>query len=54
MAHDDSSPNVDAEPDLVPTFVGSMKILSYPEAAVVDVERTIMLGTCFIFPLNII
>jgi hypothetical protein len=35
---DDTSPN--AEADLMPTFVDSMRIFPCPEVAVVDVEHT--------------
>jgi hypothetical protein len=37
---DDTSPNVDAGVDVIPTFKDSMRIMMCPEVTVVDAEHT--------------
>jgi hypothetical protein len=47
-APDDSSPNADAEPNLIATFADSTKVISWPEVILVDVEHTPTSKICFV------
>jgi hypothetical protein len=49
----DSSPSTDAEGDLIPMFMDSMRIIPCPEVTVVDVEHTLTYKTCIVCPQNV-
>jgi hypothetical protein len=49
---DVTSPNANAEEDLIPTFVDSIRIISCLEVIVVDVVHTPTSKTCFVCPEN--
>jgi hypothetical protein len=51
---DDTSPNADAEADLVPTFKDGMRIFPCPEVTVVDPEHTLTSKTHFVCPQNFV
>jgi hypothetical protein len=39
---DNSSPNNDAEADMIPMSMDNMKIMPHPEVTIVDIEHTVM------------
>jgi hypothetical protein len=51
---DDTSPNADAEADLIPTLADSMRIIPCPEVTAVDVEHILTRKIHFVCPQNVV